>query len=108
MKKNYKYKLALFEVRVGREPFQVGAPFQVGKLFSTSSWRSFQVQVDGLFKSTHLFKECAQYDSAHIFQVQVNPLFRVSAPFQSGVGHAICEEGVLLKLEFFEQIFFLE
>ena len=44
-----KYKLSLFEVRVGRTPFEVGAPFQVGELFSTSSWRSFQVQVGGLF-----------------------------------------------------------
>jgi len=28
-----KYKFALFEVRVGRAPFEVGAPFQVGELF---------------------------------------------------------------------------
>jgi len=48
MHQKYKYKLALFEVRVGRTPFEVSAPFQVGKLFSTSSWRSFQVQVDSL------------------------------------------------------------
>jgi len=48
MNKKYEYKLALFEVRVGHTPFEVGAPFQVGELFSTSSWRSFQVQVGGL------------------------------------------------------------
>jgi len=45
MNRKYKYKLELFEVRVRRTPFEVGAPFQVGELFSTSSWRSFQVQV---------------------------------------------------------------
>jgi len=69
---------------------------------------SFRLQVGALFKfklavflkSAHLFKEGAQYDSAHIFQVQVNPLFRVSALFQGSVGRAICEEGVFLKLEF--------
>ena len=57
MNKKYKYKLALFEVRVGRTPFEVGAPFQVGELFSTSSWRSFQVQVSGLFEVSAPFQE---------------------------------------------------
>ena len=37
MKKKYKYKLSLFEVRVGRAPFEVSATFQVGELFLTSS-----------------------------------------------------------------------
>ena len=77
---------------------------------------SFQLQVGALFKfklvvflkSAHLFKKGAQYDSAHIFQVQVNPLFRVSALFQDNVGRAMCEEGVLLKLGFFEHKFLLE
>jgi len=77
---------------------------------------SFRLQVGAFFKfklavflkSAHLFKEGAQYDSAHIFQVQVNPLFRVSALFQGGAGRAICEEGVLLKLEFFFHNFLLE
>jgi len=41
MKKKYKYKLALFEVRVGLALFEVSAPFEVGELFSTLSWRSF-------------------------------------------------------------------
>ena len=54
MNREYKYKLDLFEVRVGRTPFEVGAPFQVGELFSSS------------------------------FQVQVGGLFEVSAPFQGG------------------------
>jgi len=93
--------LALFEVRVGRTPFEVGAPFQVGEFFSTSSWRSFQVQVGGLFEVRHHFKEGAQYDCGHIFQVQFNLLFRVSALFQGGVGRAIREDGVLFKLDFF-------
>ena len=43
-----------------------------------------------------------EYDSDHIFQVQFNLLFRVSALFQGGVGRAIREDGVLLKLDFFE------
>ena len=57
MKKKYKYKLALFEVRVGRAPCEVSAPFQVSELFSTSSWRSFQVQVGGLFEVSAPFQE---------------------------------------------------
>ena len=68
---------------------------------------SFRLQVDALFfkvvvffKSAHLFKEGTQYDSAHIFQVQVDPLFRVITLFQGGIGRAIFEEGGLLKLEF--------
>jgi len=77
---------------------------------------SFRLQVGALFKfklavllkSAHLFKEGTQYDSAHIFQVQFNPLFGVSTLFQGGVGRAICEEGVLLKLEFFQHNFLLE
>jgi len=56
MNREYKYKLDLFEVRVGRTPFEVGAPFQVGELFSTSSWRSFQVQVGGLFEVSAPFQ----------------------------------------------------
>ena len=71
---------------------------------------SFRLQVGALFKfklavflkSAHLFKEGAQYDSDHIFQVQFNVLFRVSALFPGGVGRAIREDGVLLKLDFFE------
>ena len=43
-----------------------------------------------------------EYDSDHIFQVQFNLLFRVSALFQGGVGRAIREDGVLLKLDFFK------
>ena len=72
--------------------------------------KSFRLQVGALFKfklaaflkSAHLLKEGAQYDSGHIFQVQFNPLFRVSALFQGGVGRATREDGVLLKLDFFE------
>jgi len=56
MKRKYKYKLVLFEVRVGRTPFEVSAPFQLGELFSTSSWRSFQVQVGGLFEVSAPFE----------------------------------------------------
>ena len=56
MNKKYKYKLALFEVRVGRTPFEVSAPFQVQELFSTSSWRSFQVQVGGLSEVSASFQ----------------------------------------------------
>ena len=75
---------------------------------------SFRLQVGAFFKfklavflkSAHLFKEGAQYDSAHIFQVQVNPLFRVSVLFQGGVGRAICKEGVLFEVGIFgTQIF---
>ena len=73
---------------------------------------SFRLQVGALFKfklaaflkSAHLLKEGAQYDSGHIFQVQFNPLFRVSALFQGGVGRAIREDGVLLKLDFFNKV----
>ena len=67
---------------------------------------SFRLQVGALFqfklaaflKSAHLLKEGAQYDS----EVQFNPLFRVSALFQGGVGRAIREHGVFLKLNFFK------
>jgi len=37
-----------------------------------------------------------------MFQVQFNLLFRVNALFQGGVGRAIREDSVLLKLDFFE------
>ena len=68
---------------------------------------SFRLQVGALFKfklaaflkSAHHFKEGAQYDCDHIFQV----LFRVSALFQGGVGRAIRDDGVLLKLDFFSK-----
>jgi len=71
---------------------------------------SFRLQVGALFKfklaaflkSAHLFKEGEQFDCDHIFQVQFNPLFRVSALFQGGVERAIREDGVFLKLDFFE------
>jgi len=76
---------------------------------------SFRLQVGALFKfkfklavylkSAHLLKEGAQYDSGHNFQVQFNPLFRVSALFQGGVGRAIREDGVFLKLDFFKTKF---
>ena len=76
-----------------------------------SSWRTlfddfklalFKFKLAVFLKSAHLFKEGSQYDSDHIFQVQFNLLFRVSALFQGGVGRAIREDGVLLKFDFFE------
>jgi len=105
MNRKYKYKLALFEVRVGRTPFEVGAPFQVGELFRLQIGALFKFKLAAFLKSAHLLKEGAQYDSSHIFQVQFNPLFRVSALFQGGVGRAICEDGVLLKLCFLKTKF---
>ena len=83
MNRKYKYKLEFFEVRVGRTPFEVGAPFQVGEfffdfklaLFSSSSWRPFlsqrtisrrahsmTVHTSFKFNSTHFF------ESAHFFK----------------------------------------
>ena len=56
MNRKYKYKLELFEVKVGHTPFEVSASFQVGELFSTSSWRSFQVEVGGLFEVSTPFE----------------------------------------------------
>ena len=60
----------------------------------------FKFKLAAFLKSAQLFKEGAQYDSGHIFQVQFNLLFQVSALFQGGVGRAIREDSVLLNLDF--------
>jgi len=78
MKKKYKYKFALFQVRVGRAPFEVCAPFQVGELFPISTWRPVQVQVGGLFEVSapfqggHTVGLCAHLSSStqHTFSSQ--------------------------------------